>query len=100
MRRGEKARIRRVADLALKCDYTGVAVSERDERFAVRAPRGDRFADRPVRGRVGILIVGDRGDRTLRLRGIDAQIAWAAQLVDRCLRIVERLAVEAVSVGN
>ena len=88
---------RRVAHLAVEGDHVSAGGPERRERLAVRLARRHLLAElvprqleRPVREAVRLA--------GLRLCDLDADVADAAELLDRRVGIVERLAVPAVLV--
>ena len=93
VRLAEVLRVRRVGDLAVERDHVRRRiVAERGQHLAVGLARGDRLAELPGRD------ARRRGCRTCRLArlgqgDLDREVALAAELLDRRVGIVERLAV-------
>ena len=88
---------RRVRDLAVERDDVGASGAERCERVAVGLARRDLGAELVAREleRAG---GWSCGSGRFGLRDLDANVREAAELGDRCVGIVERLAVVAVLV--
>ena len=70
------------------------AVASGGERLPVSEPRRHLFADLPGR-QLQRLLAHRRRRVALGLRDLDPQVALPAELLDRRVRVVERLAVEA-----
>jgi hypothetical protein len=87
----------RVGDLAVERDYASVGGTDRGECFAVGQPRRHLFADLPRR-QLGRASSGRLLDVALRLPLLDPNVAFAAELCDRRLGVVQCLAVESVLV--
>ena len=88
---------RRVRDLPVEGDDVAAGAPERGERLAVGLAGGDLFAELvprelELRGREPMRLAG------FGLRDLDADLATPPELGDRCLDVVERLAVEPVLV--
>ena len=93
----ELVRERRVRHLAVESDDVRPRRAECCKRVAVRLPRRDLLPDLVARKlEVGALRPVGRGHGGLR--DVDADVAHAAELRDRRLGVLERLAVEAVLV--
>ena len=94
MRLAEHLRVRRVRDLAVERDDVAAIVAERGDRLAVGLAGGDLLADVPARQLAAgdvedvrlAAAVGGRGD-------LDRELAVAAELLDRGVGVLERLAV-------
>src|SRR5262245_16886985 len=94
MRLRKDLREGRVADLAVECDNVAARRTERCQRVAVRLAGGDLFADvvaRQLELAARDLVCTSRD----RLGDVDLDVANAAELLDRLVRIVKRLAVPA-----
>ena len=100
MRLAEDLRVGRVRDLAVERDDVLARVAERLERVAVRLARRDLVAADLVARQLDRSAAARRDVRplTLGLRDLDHDVADPAQLLDRLLGVVERLAVAAVLV--
>jgi hypothetical protein len=84
--------VRRVGDLAVERHHVAADAAERGQRLAVGLARGDLVAEL-----VGRQLPAGRVEAVRRAPGRlgepDRQVALAAQLPDRLLGVVERLAV-------
>ena len=92
----------RVADLAVERDHVAAAAHERRQPLAERLARGHWVsADLVLRQRRrGIAVEAVRLAGALGLGHVDVDRPDVAQLLDRLLRILERLAVLALDVGR
>ncbi len=87
----------RVRDLAVEDDDVRSRDAERSERVAVRLSRRDLRPELVARE---LEPTGGRSRRCgrVRFRDLDADVGWSSELRDRSVRVVEWLAVKAVSV--